>query len=253
MRTRERQIEDLCSFGGPGMSPDTNGRVYAEKMLTSKAADLDVAALISAWLTEALRPPWHFHLSRGNGRLYFVHDDLGVASSEHPDERAMRRLMDFADKVRTQPDEGVRLLHMEISEIDARARRQLETSAPDFEGWLEEEPEEGNALEAGRAEAAKTEIKEQRERLVKVLKQYVSRIGVPKISLKTMAYEKNAVHRKFIKSKQALDSAVWLQRKLEDKNLGSETTLNYNKHHDEIADSISLKLKRSSLATTQLT
>jgi hypothetical protein len=222
--------------------------VYAEKILANLPVDLDVAALISAWLTEPLRTPWHFHLSRATGRLYFVHDELGVASSEHPDERGMHRLLEFATKVREHPSEGVRLLHAEISEIDSRIRKQLVANAPDFEGWLEDDSEDVCDV-SGRAVVARAEIKAQRERLVKVLKQYVSRIGVPKVSLKTVAYERNAAHRKFIKSKQAMDSATWLEQKFDVKKMGSvlEKTLKYSKHYGDLT----LKVKRSSM--TQLT
>ena len=258
LRTRERQIEELCSFGGPGLFPDTNGRIYAQKLLSGEAAaDLDLAALISAWLAEPLRAPWHFHLSRANGYLYFVHDTLGVAISEHPDEHAMRRLIEFSSKVQEFPTQGVRLLHAEISDIDVRAQKQLnfiDQTRPDFEGWLEGDNEgeydgNGGVCNAETIEAGRNEIRQQRDVLVKNLKQYVSRIGVPRVSFKTVAFEKNSSQRKLTKSKQAIDSAGWLHRKYEDKRMGS--VLEKIHVSDSLAESVNSIFKRSNASNDQ--
>ena len=267
LRTREQQIEELCSFGGPGLNCDINGRVYAQRLLAEECAtaDLDVTALVSSWLSEPLRAPWHFHLSRSNGRLYFVHDELGVACSEHPDERAMRRLLAFSAKVQEMPCEGVRLLHMEMRGIDACVRKQLDPvkTLPDFEGWLDEEEEEDVATSAGerhdlpRREAAKTEILHQREVLVKNLKQYVSRVGVPRISFKSVASDQNPGQRRLNRSKQVVDSANWLQRKFDEKNMGSVLgkAIKYNSQSrvEDVPDPVALKLKTANILATQMT
>lgn len=169
LRKRYFQFEQLCISGGPGLDPETGPSRYLSVILDGidRRKFKDLHAVILDWLGSPLSKPWHYHICDGNGRLYIVNDKLLVAHSAHPDLSAMRRLRRFAQTI--APGSELQAAAQAAVELEEAAAHAL-----DWRDWADLDAVKGEP-----STEVHLEIQSQKHKLIKYMKQYVSRLGIP--------------------------------------------------------------------------
>ena len=153
LRQRSKEIERLCECAlGRGMESGSTPEIYC-KLLLKTDSDSDLMHTLNSWLSQPLRKPWHFHVSVRTGRLFCVHDQLGIAISEHPDHKLMERVVEFSREARTFPGDVLHLLIATGQRVRLLAENARKFLIPEWKEWAGFHP-----YSAGTAEVQNSEI-----------------------------------------------------------------------------------------------